>query len=404
MKNNMTAHDHAAEIVILGAGIVGLTLARELVRRGANDILVVDKEGEQGLHASGRNSGVLHAGIYYAPGSTRARLCLKGNLAMREYCEERGLAILKRGKVIVARSDSEIPALLELHKRALANGAAVELIDARQLAALEPNARTAGQALHSPQTAQVDPKEVLRSLTLELGQSGKVRFLFGAAFLSALGPRAMRTTRGRVAYDTLVNAAGAHSDKVARYYGAGQGYQLVPFKGLYKKLKAEHTHLVQGNIYPVPDIRNPFLGVHFTRSVHGDAYIGPTAIPAFGRENYGVLKGIDAEALPIAWRDAVLFFRNPKFRSVALTEPRKYFFQAFFNDARKLVRQLEPEWLENSPKVGIRPQLVDTRTNEMVMDFVVEKKGSGVHVLNAISPAFTSSLAFAEMVAEKFLA
>lgn len=396
--------DEQAEVVILGAGIIGLTLARELVRKGASDILVVEKEPEQGLHASGRNSGVLHAGIYYTPGSTRAELCRRGNQAMREYCEEHRLPLRATGKVIVARDEKEHPALRELYQRARQNGADVERIDARQLATLEPNARTVEEALWSPQTAQVDPGAVLRRLIQELNDTGKVRFLFGTGFISALGPRAMATTRGRVGFQTLINAAGAFSDRVARHYGGAEHYQLIPFKGLYKKVIPEQADLVNGNIYPVPDIRNPFLGVHLTRSVHGEAYVGPTAIPAFGRENYGLFKGLDKEATSILYRDAVLFFKNSKFRSVALREPKKYFASAFYRDARRLVHKLRPEWLKDTPKVGIRPQLVDLRTNEMVMDFRVEQKGSCLHVLNAISPAFTCSIPFAEMVVKKFLA
>ncbi len=388
-----------AEIVICGAGIVGLTLARELVRRGHSDILILDKEPDIGRHASGRNSGVLHAGIYYAPGSLRARSCLEGNRLMQDYCREHGLPLEQNGKVIVARDESELPGLRALFERAQQNGAQVELIDERRLAEIEPLAKTAGQALHSPRTAVVDPKAVLASLRRELTDSGKVSFLFLARFLRRLGPRLAETTAGRVGYGFFVNAAGAYADRVAHAFGLGLPYRLVPFKGVYRKLTGPRADLVRGSIYPLPDPRNPFLGVHFTRGVHGGVYLGPTAIPALGRENYGILAGIDAEAPSILWRDAVLFAKNPKFRSVALDEPRKYFARRFFEDARRLVRELEPADVVPSPKAGIRPQLIDLRSHELVMDFILERDQESLHVLNSISPAFTSSLAFATMLA-----
>lgn len=394
-------------IVICGAGINGLTVARELVARGHTDILILDKEPEVGRHASGRNSGVLHAGIYYAPGSLRARSCVAGNRRMREYCQSRGLPISLDGKVIVARDESELPTLHELFARATANGARVELIDEQRLAEIEPNAKTAGLALLSHDTAVVDPKAVLKSLEAELAASGKVAFLMAARFAGLKGERTALadTAQGRQELDfkLFVNAAGAYSDRVAGAFGLGRGYRLIPFKGIYKKLKKERAHLVRGSIYPVPNIKNPFLGVHFTRSVYGDVYIGPTAIPAFGRENYGILQGIDSEWLAILLRDAELFVRNKKFRDVALSEPRKYFFKSFFEDARRLVKELDPSDIEPSPKVGIRPQLVDLHKHELVMDFVIEHDGRSVHVLNSISPAFTSSLAFAEMLADQYL-
>jgi Predicted dehydrogenase len=395
-------------ILICGAGIVGLTLARDLVSAGHDDILVIDKEPEPGRHASGRNSGVLHAGIYYAPGTLRAKSCLEGNFRMKQYCEERGLPLLKTGKVIVARDESELPTLRELYKRASQNGAKVELIDDRQLAEIEPNAKSAGQALYSHYTAVVDPKEILKSLKTELLATGKVRMLFGARFTGLSGREGKRlrigTTAGPISCAFFVNASGAYGDVVAHAFGLGRDYRLIPFKGIYKKIKPEKAHLVRGSIYPVPNIKNPFLGVHFTRGVHGDVYLGPTAIPAFGRENYGLLKGIDAEAPSIMLRDAVLFFRNPKFREVALEEPRKYAFSYFFNDAKKLVKQLSPSDIESCPKAGIRPQLVDVKKNELVMDFVIEATEQSVHVLNSISPAFTSSLFFSEMLYKNYLA
>ncbi len=393
-----------AEVVICGAGITGLALARELVLRGRESVLVLDKEDAPGQHASGRNSGVLHAGVYYAPDSLKAKVCLAGNRAMKQWCRERGLPLLESGKVIVARNEGEIPALLELLRRATANGADVALIDEQELAELEPHARTTGQALLSRETAQVDPRAVVSRLAQELADTGRVRFLHGVRALGPVKPDGhglLRTTRGPVAYGLLVNAAGAFADKLARAFGKGKGYALIPFKGVYRNLRPERAHLCQGNIYPVPDIANPFLGVHFTRSASGSVHLGPTAIPAFGRENYGILRGISAEAPAILAHDAKLFFRNKGFRAVALSEPRKYWARAFFKDARQLVPELRFEDLMPSAKVGIRPQLVDTRTAQLVMDFVLQDGPRQLHVLNAISPAFTASFAFAKLLADR---
>jgi (S)-2-hydroxyglutarate dehydrogenase len=396
-----------ASILICGAGIVGLTVARDLVAAGFDDILIIDKEPEAGKHASGRNSGVLHAGIYYAPGTLRAKSCLEGNFRMKQYCEERDLPLLKTGKVIVARDETELPTLRELFTRATQNGAKVELIDDKQLAEIEPNAKSYGQALFSHYTAVVDPKAILKSIQTELLATDKVRIQFGARF-TGLGPKEgkrlrVETTAGPISCAFFLNASGAYGDVVAHAFGLGRDYQLIPFKGIYKKVKPEKAHLIRGSIYPVPNIKNPFLGVHFTRGVHGDVYLGPTAIPAFGRENYGILSGLDAEAPSILLRDALLFLRNKKFREVALEEPRKYSSTYFFNDARKLVKELKPTDIESCPKAGIRPQLVNVKKNELVMDFVIEGTEQSVHVLNSISPAFTSSLFFSEMLCKDYL-
>jgi (S)-2-hydroxyglutarate dehydrogenase len=390
-----------ADVVIVGGGIVGLSIARELASRGARDVLVLEKEDGLGRHASGRNSGVLHAGIYYAPDSRKARTCLAGNMAMRAYCKEKGLPLLECGKVVVAREESEVPVLDELFRRATANGARVEMLDEKGLSEVEPSARTVGRALWSRMTAVVDPKAVLASLREDLTAGGRVRIRTGVEVLGAGGKGAARTTAGEVGFGRLVNAAGAHCDRVAGFFGVGEHYRLIPFKGIYRKLRPGARLTVNGNIYPVPDPRNPFLGVHFTRSVHGDVYLGPTAIPAFGRENYGILAGVDRDAPRIAFEDAVLFFRNAGFRSVALSEPRKYVPAYLHRDAARLVHGFDPAEVEPADKVGIRPQLVDWRTKQLLMDFIVERAGDTLHVLNPISPAFTSSMELARQIVEE---
>ncbi len=387
-----------ADVLVVGGGIIGLTVARELLAAGKGDVLVLEKEAALGEHASGRNSGVLHAGIYYAPDSAKARTCLAGNKLMRAYCVEKGLPLLDSGKVVVARSEAELPTLEELHRRASANGARVRFVDEKELSAIEPEARTVGKALHSVDTGVVDPKAVLASLRADLEASGRARIETECRFLGLAAPDVARTTRGNVRFVRLVNAAGAHCDRVARAFGVGEHYRLIPFKGIYRKLRAGAVFPVNGNIYPVPDIRNPFLGVHFTRSVHGDVYLGPTAIPALGRENYGLMAGADGEAFAILAKDAALFLANPKFRSVALTEPRKYLPSFFHRDAARLVRRYDPGMFVAADKVGIRPQLVDWRTKELVMDFLVLAKDASVHVLNPVSPAFTSSMDLARTI------
>ena len=393
-----------AEVLIVGAGIVGLTIARELVAGGAGSVVLLEKEDELGRHASGRNSGVLHAGIYYAPDTLKAKSCLNGNFLMRAYCKEKGLPLLEKGKVIVARTEQEIPTLEELHRRATSNGAKVDFLDEKQLEEIEPSARTVGKALFSHYTAAVDPRLVLESLRSDLEATGKVRIVTGCEFTGLRESRVATTTRGEFSFGRLVNAAGSHCDRVARHFGVGREFRLIPFKGIYRKVRKDRTFVVNGNIYPVPDVRNPFLGVHFSRNVHGDVYIGPTAIPAFGRENYGLLAGMDADGLRILVEDAVLFFTNPRFRDVALTEPRKYRASAFNRDAALLVKRFDPDDFEAAQKVGIRPQLVDWRTKQLVMDFMVVAAGASVHVLNPISPAFTSSMDIARTVVKQHFA
>lgn len=383
------------EFLVIGAGITGLTIARELVASGAGDVLILEKEPALGLHASGRNSGVLHAGIYYTPDSLKARFCVEGNRLMKEFCRSHGLTLAETGKVVVARDAAEIEQLGELKARADAAGARAELIDARRLAELEPHAQTREVALHSPDTAVVQPREILDALAGELTASGRCRIDLGVAFVEAVDRDVVQTSAGPVRFERLVNCAGAFADRIAQGLGLAREYRLIPFKGTYRKLVPERAHLVRGSVYPVPDLGNPFLGVHLTRGADGDVYAGPTALPAFGREAYRGLRGIGREAPVIAARDALLLGRNRDFRRAARSETRKYSRKVVYREAAALIPKLRPEDLQAAEKVGIRPQLVHWPTRRLVMDFVVVSDAAGLHVLNAVSPAFTSSMAFA---------
>jgi len=391
------------QVLIVGAGITGLTVARELEQRGVEDIVILEKENALGRHASGRNSGVLHAGMYYTPDTLKAKYCVEGNRLMKEFCRKKNLTLHETGKVILATGPSEIEALHELKRRADLCGARAYIIDNQKLHELEPYAANSDEALHSPDTAVIRPVEVLQALEAELVESGRVTIYYGTTFNGLAGDNQAQTSRGAIKFEKLVNAAGAYADHIAHQFGLAKEYRLLPFKGTYKQVARDRSFLVQGNIYPVPDLRTPFLGVHFTKSADGEVLVGPTAMPAFGRENYGILSGFGRETFSILLRDAVLLFMNPSFRQVARTEPKKYLKRFVFKEARRLLPELKPKDITESSHVGVRPQLIHWPSKQLVMDFIVIKESNSLHILNPISPAFTTSLAFARDMADKLL-
>jgi L-2-hydroxyglutarate oxidase len=391
------------QFLIVGAGITGLTIARELIQRGVGDIVILEKEPALGLHASGRNSGVLHAGMYYTPDTLKAKYCVDGNRLMKEFCRQKKLTLHETGKVILATGPVQMEALYELKRRADLCGARASIINNKKLHELEPYAADSDEALHSPDTAVIKPIEVLQALEAELVASGKVTVNYDTTFYNRGGDNQAETSQGAIKFEKLINAAGAYADRIAHQFGLAKEYRLLPFKGTYKQVAHERSYLVRSNIYPVPDLRTPFLGVHFTKSADGEILVGPTAMPAFGRENYGILSGFDQESVSILLRDALLLFLNSSFRDVARTEPRKYLKRFVYKDARKLMPELKPGDITESQHVGIRPQLIHWPSKQLEMDFIVLDEANSLHILNPISPAFTTSLAFAKDMADKLL-
>jgi L-2-hydroxyglutarate oxidase len=399
--------ESTTDIAILGGGMVGMALAYQLSESdGALSIAVIDKEPDIGRHSSGRNSGVLHAGIYYPPGTVKSQVCVQGARRLRAWCEAEGLPVLACGKVITPQAielDGQLDLLLE---RGRANGADVQLIDEAEFRQRVPDGRTAtGRALWSPSTCVVKPKLVLQRLEKRLRQRG-VRFMLGAAVARA-NPEARQLslvqaggTASTLTYGHLFNATGLQADRVAQAFGVGEHCTLLPFKGVYWQLDPRAPFRFNTNLYPVPDLNVPFLGVHVTPSPDGTVSLGPTAIPAWGRENYRGLKGIEplmslqflGDLASQWWRNAGGFRRYAREQALHGLKP------LFLNAAQQLVPGLRSEHLIPSEKVGIRAQLYDRRTGTLVQDFRLEHGEASTHVLNAISPAYTASFALADLI------
>ena len=390
------------DIVIVGAGIIGLTLARELALRRRGRILILDKEQSSGRHASGRNSGVVHAGIYYPPNTLKAKLCVDGHRQLIEYVEANSLPILKCGKVIVAPSLGQASQLDELHHRALSNGVAIGKISLEELRKLEPSARSFGGALWSPSTAVIDSRAVLDHLVREIqGLGVDIRFDFQVSDIDP-DKKKLGGKHESFSFELLYNTAGAQADRIAHKFGLGRQYRILPFKGMYWRSSARLERVIKRLIYPVPNLEMPFLGVHITRTVDGKVLFGPTAIPAFGRENYSLFGSLDWIDTPaISWNLAKMLIRNPQnVRSYVRQEMHRYRPMNFFKEAATLVGDLKPDDIGEFYKVGIRAQLVDLNSSSLVMDFLVVSGPSSIHVLNAVSPAFTSAFAFASHLAD----
>lgn len=390
------------DYLVIGGGVVGLSIARELnTRYPESGIAVLEKEPDVAYHGSGRNSGVLHAGFYYSADTLKARFTRDGNRQMREYCYANNLKINECRKVVVARDESELPALFELEKRGKANGVEVQIIDEKQLQDIDPNVKTFKNALFSPTTATVDPVEVTHAIKNELISRG-VKIFLGEGYKSRIDGNDIKTTLGRkLSASKIINAAGLYADKVAGDFGYSEKYTIIPFKGVYLKYHGNEMP-VSTNVYPVPNLKNPWLGVHFTVTVDGKVKIGPTSAPAFWRENYHGFDGFSpVEMAGILSREASLFIRNSfGFRNIALEEIKKYNRAYFAGLARGLVRKIDIKGFNEWGRPGIRAQLLNKQTRELIMDFVVEGDNDSIHVLNAVSPAFTCCFPFAAWVVD----
>ena len=272
------------DFLIIGGGIIGLTIARELRRREPKArVVLIEKETFCGAHSSGRNSGVLHAGFYYTPDSLKAKFTRLGNERLTEYCEQKRIPLNRCGKLVVAKDAADIPSLDELLRRGRVNGIAIEELTEADAKKIEPRVKTHERALFSPRTSTVNPLLVVEAMQADAQREG-VDIRLGTAYV-ARDAESVRTTNGTFSAGYVINAAGLYADKIALDYGFSEKYRILPFKGLYL-YSDEPPGAFRTNIYPVPDLRNPFLGVHFTITADGKAKIGPTAIPAFWRENY----------------------------------------------------------------------------------------------------------------------
>lgn len=398
----MTDPPLRADFVVIGAGILGLAVARELLARHPDaSLCVLEREDRVGAHQTSHSSGVIHAGIYYAPGSLKARLCVEGAGLLYAYCEERGIEARRNGKLIVATAGSELPRLDELERRGHANQVPdLRRVGPDEISEIEPHARGVS-ALHSPATGVVDFGRVAEAFAADVEAAGgvivtgsEVRCLSPGSASVAVEHRGSAVEAGLV-----VSCAGAWSDRLAVAAGAPPEPRIVPFRGAYLLLRPERRELVRANIYPVPDPDLPFLGGHLTRGIDGEVLLGPSALMVGARDAYrlGRVRWRDLTSnvsWPGTWRLVGRFWRT------GLTELRHAASRrAFVTDLRRFVPELEVADVLPGPS-GIRAQAVD-RDGRLVDDFVVHRTERALHVRNAPSPAATSSLALAKLIADQ---
>jgi len=387
------------DLAIIGGGIVGTATAMALVRRGGLRLAVLEKEMKLAAHQTGNNSGVIHSGLYYKPGSLKARNCVAGREALYRFCAEHGIPAERCGKVVVATSEKQIPALDELQRRGEANGLdGLRRLAPNEIREFEPHA-TGIAGLFVPQTGIVDYTRVTEAYAEEVRRAGGEIMLGTQVRRVVREGDAMRleTTAGTVQCRLLINCAGLQSDRVARLCGVDPEIRIVPFRGEYYELRPESTHLVKNLLYPVPDPEFPFLGVHFTRMIAGGVEAGPNAVLAFEREGYtrwsfSLRDAAGTFAFPGFWRMATKYWR------MGLGEfARSWSKPAFVRALQALVPELRPEDVERAG-AGVRAQALE-RSGKLLDDFCIVETPRQIHVLNAPSPAATASIAIGESIA-----
>lgn len=391
------------DIAIIGGGIIGLATAMRLTQEYPNQrVAVIEKESVIAQHQTGHNSGVIHAGIYYAPGSQKANFCSTGGRLLRDFCDERGIEYEMCGKLIVAVNESEVPGLEELYRRGTENGAdGLQLIGAEEMREHEPH--VAGvRAIWSPNTGIIDFMKVSEAYSTEMRENGgdlitdaEVRSITRSRRDGALH---LETTAGGFSAAKIINCAGLHADSVARMMGVDIGVRIVPFRGEYFSLRPERAGLVNGLIYPVPDPSLPFLGVHFTKRINGSVEAGPNAVLALKREGYQKTSFDIGEAMGTLtysgfWRMSMKYWKTgigEQYRSMVKS--------VFVKSLQTLVPEITGEDLYE-PGAGVRAQAVDRRGG-LLQDFSIAETEGAIHVLNAPSPGATSSLSISRYIVD----
>ncbi len=388
-------------VLVVGAGILGLATARELLaREPERRVVVLEREPEVGFHQTGHNSGVIHGGIYYAPGSLKARLCVRGAREMYEFCQRHGIEARRCGKLIVATRGDELARLDELERRATANEVPeLRRVGPEEMREIEPHVRGVA-ALHSPATGVVDFRAVARALADDVrAAGGELRLGYDVAAVDVRNGGVRLRSRGgdEVAADTAVFCAGGWSDRLARDAGAGEDPRIVPFRGAYLTLRPERAGLVKSLIYPVPDPTLPFLGVHLSRHVDDEVTVGPTALLAATRDPRRKLSLADVAATlswPGSWKMMRRWWRT------GLTEMKHALStRTLVREAQRYVPEIEPDDVQRGHS-GIRAQAL-ARDGSLIDDFVFDQTGRVLHVRNAPSPGATASLAIAREIADR---
>ncbi len=390
---------------IVGGGIVGVALARALTERGLGEVTVFEKEHRLAAHQTGHNSGVVHAGLYYAPGSLKATLCAAGRVSIREFCEQKRLPYREVGKLVVAVDESELPALAEIERRSTENRVPdlARIDDIERLREIEPHAAGIA-AVHSPHTAVVDYAAITEAMAEDVRAAGG-RILLGqevTAMSLENGRVRVVTPAGEHVFDRVIACAGLQSDVVAKLVGADPSPKILPFRGEYWELDPARADLVNGMIYPVPDPRFPFLGVHFTRGVYDDVHVGPNAVPALSREGYRWL----SVSIPDTWR-SLTWPGAPKlarrhWRMGVYEISGSLLKSLSYRRARKFVPELKRSDLTAKTASGVRAQAWG-RDGSLLDDFAVDQVGPVTLLRNAPSPAATSSMAIADHLIERHL-
>ena len=387
------------DVAVIGAGIIGLASAMKLASQvpGLRTV-VLEKEPEIARHQTGNNSGVIHAGIYYAPGSHKASFCASGARELRRYCDERGIPYESCGKLVVAVSESEIDGLAELHRRGTANGAeGLEIVGPERMREIEPHAAGV-RALLSPKTGIVDYAKVTAAYAEEyISLGGEVAL--GTALIGAVrdgDATRLLTKGGDVRARHVINCAGLHADRVAEMMGADTGIRIVPFRGEYFSLGPGRADLVRGLIYPVPDPSMPFLGVHFTRRIGGGVEAGPNAVLALSREGYSKLSFSLRDAAGTLGFGGFWRMSRTHWRTGLSEQYRSLVKSAFLRSLQRLVPEVKMDDLAE-PGAGVRAQAID-RSGRLLQDFAIAERPEAIHVLSAPSPGATSSLAIGRHV------